>query len=357
MADDSVVLSLQARAYATRIWQGGPRGRDALSMPNWILADFMRPVGSGHKLTLELRLSAERWTLPDDGSPLLLGDAPFVDSRHPLSSPILGLELGDRIRIEEKGELELTFAARGESADGPLSYLRRASATYHPDAPLAYRVGGDVGRVASTVIGARLTLGDDRFELTAYDGTEPSVTDLELGTIDSLALRYSRALSPFLKLMGSLASVKDPSPGVSERILRYSFSIYTHGELMLGKVTDGTFIVGGTTGHAGAEHLSSVAYEFLQSLDDWRALGRFEVLQRTPRQLAIDAADPDRGRWVASLSFGPAFELWSRGFADATLGFLGTKHFLPGDLIGAYGGNPWSWKIYLRLSAQGAKAL
>src|SRR5262249_23530760 len=121
-----ISYGIHARAFFTGISQQGPRGRDAFAVPNFVMAGFSRPLDETHTIQLDLMLTAELWTFPKAGYPLLLQSGeenedgvPFIDAQHPHSSPIMGLTLSDRIRLGIDTQLKLFFAPRGESADGP----------------------------------------------------------------------------------------------------------------------------------------------------------------------------------------------------------------------------------------------
>jgi hypothetical protein len=78
------------------------------------------------------------------------------------------------------------------------------------------------------------------------------------------------------------------------------------------------------------------------------------VLQRTPEELAIDGASrPDSGRWVAAATLGYTHDLWQAAEARVGLGGSVTHDFLPSEFRGAYGGNPWTAKAFLRVSGMG----
>src|SRR6185312_14267064 len=158
---------LHGNIFGTRVWQQGPRGRDAWASTSMVMGDLGTSVGERHYLSAEVMLTAEKWTFPDQGYPLLMqiGEqnsqgTPFIDAQHPHSSPIMGLSFSDTITLENgKDFLKFSFAPRGESTDGPVAFMHRATGMVNPDAPLGHHIGQDVGHITSTVLAGALKLG------------------------------------------------------------------------------------------------------------------------------------------------------------------------------------------------------
>ena len=119
---------IMGNAFLAGIAEQGPRGRLALSGPNWLMGDVGIDLARWNRLELDAMATAELWTTPASGYPELLqiGESeangqPFLDAQHPHSSPIMGLTLTDVISWDQRGTglLRLFFAPRGESTDGP----------------------------------------------------------------------------------------------------------------------------------------------------------------------------------------------------------------------------------------------
>jgi hypothetical protein len=100
-----------------------------------------------------------------------------------------------------------------------------------------------------------------------------------------------------------------------------------------------------------AKSLSSFTEEFLFQGPSPRVWGRIEVLQRTPAELAVSTPNnPNSPDWVTALTAGYTHKLASwPDSVELGLGGSVTKDLLPSDFISAYGGNPWSGKIFLQL--------
>jgi len=68
--------------------------------------------------------------------------------------------------------------------------------------------------------------------------------------------------------------------------------------------------------------------------------------------LALNApGDPNVGRWVIALTCGYTHKIYSFSEGELNLGGSVTNDLLPSDYQGAYGGNPWSGKLFVQMSA------
>jgi hypothetical protein len=328
-----------------------------------VMADLGTNVGDRHYLNVDLMLTAEKWLFPEAGYPLLLqiGESnaqgvPFIDAQHPHSSPIMGLTFSDTISLGTgKDHVKFFFAPRGESTDGPIAFMHRTTGMVNPDAPLGHHIGQDVGHISSTVIGASLKQGDERFEASVYNGTEPEPTqvDLPLGTPNSFSFRYIHDFSPVLFAMASFARVQNPEPDLPDILFENRYSASAYWQHPLGEEWSfyNTLIYGLITRYDHATSLSSFGEEFLFRGSGPRIWGRVELLQRTPEELAIPGLpDPASGRWVAAFTAGYTHRLAGWEGAELGLGGSVTKYSLPEDFQATYGGNPWSGRIFLQLS-------
>jgi hypothetical protein len=357
------MLMVQGHGFAVQSFTEKPRGRNAFSVPDMVMADLGSSWGDRQYFNLEFMGTAERWLYPSDGYPELLqigeerkDHRPFLDSQHPHSSPVMGLVLSDTIALGAgKDHLKFWFAPRGESTDGPVAFMHRPTGAVNPDAPLGHHVGQDVGHISSTVIGASLRLGGTSLEASTFHGVEPEPTkvDLPLGSPDSYAFRLTQTLGDRFYAMASGAYVSRPEPheAALNHLWRFSSSLY--GTFSLGNDWDlqDAFVWGMITDYDQAHTLHSFLEEFLFHKEAHQLWGRLEWLQRTPSELAVPGlGDGNRGRWVGAATLGYTHEVASLGALDMGLGGSVTKDFLPAGYRAAYGGDPWTGRIFLRLS-------
>jgi hypothetical protein len=350
--------------FGTQIWEDGPRGRDNLVSTSMVMTDLGKSVGDIHYLNVDLMLTAEKWTVPESGYPLLLqigernsNGVPYLDAQHPHSSPVMGLTFSDTISLEHHQDyLKLFFAPRGESTDGPVAFMHRITGMQvNPDAPLGHHIGQDVGHISSTVIGGSLKLGNSRIELSTYHGREPdpNAVNLPFGNPDSVSARFIEELTPNFIAMISAARVQSPEDdeSLSAFETRFSTSVYFHKILSETLTFDDALIYGLVNQYDHANSLSSFTEEFLFRGPHPRIFGRIEVLERTPNELEIaNLSNPNSGEWVAAFTAGYSHQIAHYDDVELNLGGSITKYVLPENYLPTYGSNPWSGKIFLELS-------
>lgn len=367
-------LMIHGNIFATGIAQSGPRGEDAIVSTQMLMGNLGRTLGEHHFVNLGLMVTGEKWTLPAKGYPLILqtGESnhdgyPYIDAQHPHSSPIMGITLSDTIRLGEssgKNYLKFFFAPRGQSTDGPITFMHRPTGVLHPDAPLGHHLGQDVGHISSTVIGGIFKWKDTQVEASAFNGEEPEPeeVDLPMGSPNSGAARLIQFFTPDLFAMASVAYVKSPHPhghvgsappSFDETIsdlFRYSASVYGHFSLGEGWETYQTLIYGSirTFGVDTSRH--SFSYEFSVKHSASTIFSRTEVLERMPAELSIASLTSLEKYWVVAATLGYSHLIWDFTAIKLNLGASVTKSFMPSAFSAAYDGNPWSGKIFLQLS-------
>ena len=363
------MMMVHGNGFLTLIAEEGLlKGRSEIAAPNMFMADLGTTSGGGHYFNLDVMLTAELWTIPKNGYPELyqIGEnqadgTPFIDAQHPHSSPLMGLTLSDTIALADgdKSHLKLFIAPRGESTDGPIAFMHRATGMFNPDAPLGHHIGQDVGHVSSSVIGESLKLGGFHLEASLFHGLEPNPTqvDLPLGSPDSCGFRLIQEFSPDFTLMASYAFVNNPEPGIPNAE-RYSASLYSRASFGDEWAFRNTLIYGLVTHIDNASLLSSVLEEFLIGDSKTHFFGRVEVLQRTPNQLGITGLpDPDKGRWMTAISLGYSHQLASWDGWELNCGAMATNDQSPPEFADAYAGNPLTYKFFFQLGGMGMSNL
>lgn len=345
----------------------GPRGRDAFSAPNMWMLMVNKKISDRHELGLTWMGTTDKWTTPSRGTPQLLqtGEAnqngvPYLDGQHPHSSPIMGLTFSDILTLGDKGQHKLTFffAPRGEATAGPDAFMHRESAVGNPDAPLGHHTQ-DVFHISSTVIGTKLQINNKTtLEASTFSGVEPSPAevDLDMHNPDSYAFRVNHNLSDEWSIGGSYAKVKALDRGIGPQEIEnekfYSSWINTSHIIRSGKLNTST-IWAQVKNRDEDLTLNSYLEEVVYQLGKNNFFGRVEVLQRTPEQLEILVTDGSTGaKWVKALTLGYERNIFKRSDRDVYLGVAGTKDYLPNQFQDAYGGNPISAKVFLRITGR-----
>jgi hypothetical protein len=353
---------LHGRAFFTGTDGGGPRGRGAFLIPNWLMAEIGGSLGDRQYLAVEFMGTAEKWTFPRAGAPELLqigeedaSGRPFIDAQHPHSSPVMGLTMSDTISLGRGGDhARIWFAPRGASTDGPVPFMHRPTGTVNPDAPLGHHIGQDAGHISSTVAGASVRLSGSNLELSTFNGREPEPTrvDLPMRRPDSYAARWTQVFSPRLYGMASAAYIRQPEGDEPEldHVWRYSTSVYNDTGLSRGWRLSNALIWGLINGYDHVAALNSWAEEFYLHKNTHGVWGRIEYLQRTAEQLAIaDSADPHRVRGIAAATLGYTRRIGAWNEAELAWGGSLTQTFLPREFRASYGGQPLSGKIFLQV--------
>lgn len=353
------MLMIQGNSFFTQSSSGGPRGKDAFSVPNMLMMDIGSSVGDRHYLNLNFMGTLERWTFPEKGYPELLqtgeereDGSPYIDAQHPHSSPIMGLTLSDTISLgNDKDHLKFWFAPRGQSTDGPIAFMHRPTGMVNPDAPLGHHIGQDAGHITSTVFGTSIRLSSTTFEVSAFHGEEPrpSKVDLPIGNPNSYAVRLTQQLTPHFYAMASAARIEAPHHDSDiNHLSRYSASFYNTFSFDNGWNLHNTFIWGLINGYNHASALNSFGEEFWLYKDQHSVWGRIELLERTPEELQVAAAESHHGKWVTATTMGYTHKVASWENLDIGIGGSFTKYFLPSEFEKSYGGDPIAGKIFLQ---------
>ena len=361
------MLMLRFNSFLLQTVEEGPRGRKALSLPDMFMLDAGSSFGNRHYVNLDLMGTFERWTFPRDGTPELLqigeensDHQPFLDAQHPHSTPVMGLTLSDTYSLGHgktghgKDHAKIWFAPRGQSTDGPIAFMHRATGIVNPDAPLGHHIGQDVGHITSTVVGASLNVQSTTLELSTFNGTEPEPTqiDLPLGPLNSFAGRLTYVFTPQTFAMASAAFVQDPEPHDSEsdHVWRYSTSLYEETPFQNGWTLQNVLIWGLINRYDHAAALNSLGEEFALQKGNKTIWGRLEYLQRTPAELRIESSSPNDPRWVTALTLGYTRKIARLDFGALSIGASVTKDLLPPAYRPAYAGDPLALRVSVNVS-------
>ena len=164
---------------------------------NWLMGHGERSVGRS-RLRLTSMLSLEPFTLREIGSPQTFqtGEtyqrAALIDYQHPHD---LLMALGGEMRVPTR-HATLIFGADvvGSPSLGPPAFMHRRSADVNPQAPLAHH-HLDATHITPGVLRAGVAVSAWTLEGSWFQGREPDEdrTDIDLGALDSYALRLSWA--------------------------------------------------------------------------------------------------------------------------------------------------------------------
>src|SRR5215831_7362685 len=156
--------------------QPGPRSATRFESANWFMPMAFHQLGGG---TLQLRgmFSAEPFTFPPSGSPLLFqtGETykgqPLIDRQHPHD---LFMELSAQytLPLGDHGTWFAYFGYPGEPALGPPAFMHRPSASENPSATLAHHLQ-DSTHISFGVVTTGVTYHWLKIEGSVFNGREP----------------------------------------------------------------------------------------------------------------------------------------------------------------------------------------
>jgi len=331
--------------------QGGPRGAGKAESVNWLMLMEQHPLGRGTILFRQM-FSAESLTSPHPGFPELFqtGETyhgrPLVDHQHP-HNVFAELSLYYTRPLKDKISWLFYGGPVGEPALGPVAFMHRASAAELPLAPLSHHLQDST----HTSFGVATTgLIVDRFKIegSLFNGREPNEQryGIQLAALDSWSARLSIAPSPRWAAQYSYGRLEHPEalePG-SEK--RQSASIeyvrpFDHGSWA-------TSAIWGRK-HKELENRNLNSY-LLESTVKFKArnyvFSRLELVDKD--ELFPD--DPFHPSFrIGAYTLGGARDLVQNRLWQLALGADLTFYSKPPALNSAYGDNPISFQLFVRI--------
>jgi hypothetical protein len=335
--------------------QGGPRGEGKAESENWLMPMEQRRLGRGSILFREM-FSAESLTSPHPGFPELFqtGETyhgqPLVDHQHPHNVfSELALYYTVPIGVPSKEKVYWLFygAAAGEPALGPVAYMHRASASELPMAPLSHHLQ-DSTHISFGVITTGLVVERFKIEGSVFNGHEPDEKryTIQFAPLDSWSARLSVAASKNWTAQYSYGRLERPEalePG-SQR--RQTASVEYVRPFARGSWA--TSLVWGRVHQVFDNHnlngyvLETTANFKLRNY----AFSRMELVDK-------DELFPDNPLLpsfrIGAYTFGGARDLVQSRLWQLALGTDVTFYSKPSALDSAYGKNPVSFQIFLRV--------
>jgi cytochrome oxidase Cu insertion factor (SCO1/SenC/PrrC family) len=337
--------------------QGGPRGDLAWAAENWQMAMGSRYLGPGI-LDVRLMTSLEPWTLPPGGTPQLFqtGETwqgrPLIDKQHPHD---LLMEASARYTwvLDDRTGLFAYGGLAGEPALGPSAFMHRPSSADNHWAPLGHHQQ-DATHIAYgvTTLGARRD--DWQLEGSVFNGREPDENrvGIDWGALDSWSTRLSWFPGRNWALQASYGRLREPErshPGDVERIT----ASMTHVTPLAGGWWSTSLIWGQNKEFdvLGRSALDFVLQSYgLESQLDWgenHLYGRYELVDKGG--LPPFPVLSHNLRRVNALTLGAIRDIGSFQRLSLGLGADVTAYSIDSSLQGAYGANPLSFRVYVRL--------
>ena len=337
--------------FLTYNQQGGPRGAGKAESVNWLMFMEQHRLGRG-TLLLRQMFSAESLTSPHPGFPELFqtGETyhgqPLVDHQHP-HNVFAELSAFFSIPITERVSWQLYGGPSAEPALGPVTYIHRASSSELPAAPLGHHLQ-DSTHTSFGVVTTGFVIQRVKVEGSVFNGREPNEErwSIQPGALDSWSARASIAPSRNWTAQYSYGRLIHPEalePG-NER--RQSASLEYNRLFREGNWA--TSVVWGRkhkdeTGTNLNSYLLESTVNFKRSNYGYT---RIELVDKD--ELFPEAATHPAYR-VAAYTFGGVRDLFQSHTGQLGLGADITFYGKPAVLDPAYGRNPVSFRIFVRL--------
>lgn len=337
--------------FLTYNQQGGPRGAGKAESVNWLMLMEQHTLGGGTLLFRQM-FSAESLTSPHPGFPELFqtGETyhgqPLVDHQHP-HNVFAELSAYYSLPLTKKVSWLLYGGPSAEPALGPVTYIHRTSASELPAAPLSHHLQ-DSTHTSFGVITTGVVIDHFKLEGSVFNGREPNEErwSIQLAPLDSWSVRASVAPTRNWTAQYSYGRLLHPEalePGDEKR---QSASIEYNRPFSEGNWAT-SLIWGRKHKDETATNLNSY---LLESTVNFRrsnyAYTRLELVDKD--ELFPNAAVHPSYR-IGAYTFGGVRDLVQSHAWQLGLGANVTFYSKPGVLDSAYGANPVSFRIFLRL--------
>lgn len=342
--------------------QSGPRGVTKFESANWFMPMAYHKLGKG---TVQLRgmISAEPFTFPPDGSPLLFqtGETykgqPLIDRQHPHD---FFMELSAQYThpLGEHATWFTYFGYPGEPALGPVAFMHRQSASENSSATLSHHLQ-DSTHIAFGVLTTGFTYRWFKLEGSIFNGREP---DEDRYNFDSHKWNSRSARIWFMPNQnwalqvshGFLRSPEELEPAADIR--RTTASVQYNRPFDRGSwasafiwgrnhVSDGGEIhnLNGYTAESTVNFLDkNYVYTRLELVD------KDDLLRVADRALLGITQNHPSFR-IGAYTFGGVRDVWTNDKFNIGIGTDVTLYSKPSTLDRIYGDNPVGWKLFLRI--------
>ena len=337
--------------FLTYNQQGGPRGAGKAESVNWLMFMEQHKLGKGTLLFREM-FSAESLTSPHPGFPQIFqtGEtyhgAPLVDHQHP-HNVFAELSAYYSLPVAKNISWELYGGPSAEPALGPVAYMHRASGSELPAAPLSHHLQ-DSTHTSFGVVTTGVVVSRFKIEGSVFNGREPNEErwSIQLAALDSWSTRASVALSRNWVAQYSVGKLIHPEALEPGNEKRQSASLEYDRPFREGNWAT-TVVWGRKRKDETATTLNSYLVESTVTfLRRNYAYSRLELVDKDELfpQAAVHPAYRIGGYTVGGVRDLVQGRAWQFGLgADVTF------YSKPGLLDSAYGANPVSFRVFLRV--------
>jgi len=324
--------------------------------PNWFMAMYNRQVGKNGLLNITGMFSLDALTVGKSGYPLLFqsgesfeGKA-LVDRQHP-HDLFAALSVGYTQRLSKKVDVFGYFGYPGEPAISAPTFMHRISALNDPDAPLGHH-WQDATHITFGVATLGVRVDKFKMEVSDFTGREPDEHRYNFDPMrfDSYSYRLSYNPNKSWALQFSQAYLHSPELlHPEENIWRYTASaLYASPVTDDGKYFTSAFVWGmNDIGKGHREH--SILLEGNQQFSKQAVYGRYEFVQKSAEELALEDSFGDKIFNIHKLTVGTNRKLFSVASIDWLLGAQISINVPPNSLHALYGNLPLAGQVYLQI--------
>jgi hypothetical protein len=337
--------------FLTYNQQGGPRGAGKAESVNWLMVMEQHKVGKG-TLLLRQMFSAESLTAPHPGFPEIFqtGETyhgvPLVDHQHP-HNVFAELSAYYSRPLTKRVSWLLYGGPSAQPALGPVAYVHRTSAAELPAAPLSHHLQ-DSTHTSFGVVTTGFVVDRFKLEGSVFNAREPNEErwSIQLAALDSWSARASIAATRNWVAQYSYGRLIQPEALELGNEKRQAASIEYNRPF-----ADGNWATSAVWGRKHKDETSTNLNSYLlESTVNFKrrdyAYTRLELVDKD--ELFPEAPVHPTYR-IGAYTFGGVRDLLENHAWQFGLGADVTFYSKPAALDSAYGTNPISFRIFLRL--------
>lgn len=337
--------------FLTYNQQGGPRGAGKAESVNWLMFMEQHKLGKGTLLFREM-FSAESLTSPHPGFPQIFqtGEtyhgAPLVDHQHP-HNVFAELSAYYSLPIANSVSWELYGGPSAEPALGPVVYMHRASAAELPAAPLGHHLQ-DSTHTSFGVVTTGVVVSRVKIEGSVFNGREPNEErwSIQLAALDSWSARASVVLSRNWVVQYSFGNLSRPEALEPGNEKRQSASVEYNRPLR-----EGNWATTVVWGRKRKEETATILNSYLveSTVNFLRRNYAYSRLELVDKDELFPLAGVHPAYRIGGYTFGGVRDLLQSRAWQLGLGADLTFYSKPAVLASAYGANPLSFRVFLRV--------
>ncbi len=337
--------------FLTYNQQGGPRGAGKAESVNWLMVMEQHKLGKG-TLMFRQMFSAESLTSPHPGFPEIFQtgetyhNEPLVDHQHP-HNVFAELSAYYSLPLTRRVSWLLYGGPSAQPALGPVAYIHRTSAAELPAAPLSHHLQ-DSTHTSFGVLTTGVVLDRFKLEGSVFNGREPNEErwSIQLAALDSWSVRANLAATRNWTAQYSYGRLIHPEALESGNEKRQTASIEYNRPL-----ADGNWATSMVWGRKHKDETATNLNSYLveSTVNFKRSNYAYARLELVDKDELFPEASVHPAYRIGAYTFGGVRDLLQNHTWQLGLGGDVTFYSKPTALDPAYGANPVSFRIFLRL--------